>query len=161
VPYLSGVDEAIPREAARVVLVDTGNRVLLLEVEVSAAPEVTRWWFTPGGGLEAGEDARTGACREVLEETGLCLLPDDLGEVRHEQWIEFPFEGRRYRQHEVFFLVRVRPFCLDRSGWTAVEERNIVAHRWWPLTELAGTEETVYPAGLADLVASTIRSGWL
>ncbi len=160
-PYLSGVDEAIAREAARVVLVDTANRVLLFEVEAPAAPEVTRWWFTPGGGLDDGEDARTGACREVVEETGLRLLPDDLGEVRHEQTIEFPFEGRRYRQHEVFFLVRVRPFSLDRSRWTAVEQRDIVAHRWWPLAELAGTQATVYPVGLADLVASTIRSGWL
>ena len=155
------VQEPVAREAARAVLVDTDDRVLLLQAHVPHAPEVTRWWFTPGGGLKPGEDAPTALCREVLEETGLDLSPADLGPVRHEQTVEFPFEGRRYRQHEVFHLVRVQPFEVDVTRWTAVEQRDLVGHRWWPLEELAGTDQTVYPGLLAALVSSTIRSGWL
>ncbi len=152
--------EPIAREAARVVLVDPSDKVLLFEAHVPEAPVVRRWWFTPGGGLDPGEDARSGGCREVLEETGLLLEPARLGEARYEQTIDFPFEGRTYRQHEVFFVVRVDAFEVDVSRWTAVERRDIVGHRWWPLDELPHAEVPVYPETLTSLVEKAIRSGW-
>ena len=65
------------REAARVLLFDDTGRVLLAMGHDEDQPERS-WWFTIGGGIEAGEDPRAAAVREVYEETGLRLSPDDL-----------------------------------------------------------------------------------
>ena len=57
------------RVAARVVLLDPANRVLLFRyVEPWSRHAI---WATPGGGLEPGETDAAAACREVVEETGL------------------------------------------------------------------------------------------
>src|SRR5215203_951509 len=57
------------RVAARVVLLDPANRVLLFRyVEPWSRHAI---WATPGGGLEPGETDAAAARREVVEETGL------------------------------------------------------------------------------------------
>ena len=64
-----------------------GAAGLLLHRDGAAGPELllqhrAEWshhggtWGTPGGALHAGEDAATGALREVCEELG--LVPDDV-----------------------------------------------------------------------------------
>ncbi|NHB84103.1 NUDIX domain-containing protein [Tessaracoccus sp. HDW20] len=37
-----------------------------------------RWWYTLGGGIGPGEGPRQAAVREVLEESGIALAPDEL-----------------------------------------------------------------------------------
>ena len=54
------------RRAARVILLDSTNRVLLM----GFAYHGRRWWCAPGGGLEDGEGYEHAARREVAEETG-------------------------------------------------------------------------------------------
>jgi len=57
------------RVAARVVLLDPANRVLLFRyVEPWSRHAI---WATPGGGHEPGETDAAAARREVVEETGL------------------------------------------------------------------------------------------
>jgi len=141
------------REAARVVLVDENDRVLLIEMHDPARPELGWYWFTPGGGREPGETNTDCAAREVLEETGLRIEPGDLGPVVHEQVIEYGFEGSLVRQHQVFFLQRVEAFDVDTHGWEDAEVRSQRSVRWWTPEELACTSEDVYPLNLLELVA--------
>src|SRR5580692_9398562 len=143
-------DALIARQAARVLLVDARGRVLMLRGGDPARPEL-RDWFTIGGGLEDGESDREGAVRELFEESGLRAAPADLiGPVHHEV-TEFPFDGKWYRQDQVFFVLRVAEWTVDTSGFEPIEVATVDAHRWWSVDELRATEEKWYPPELADL----------
>jgi len=142
----------LEREAVRVILVDEAGRVLLIEAHDPARPDLGWYWFTPGGGLEPGESETDCAVREVLEETGLRLNPEDLGPVVHDQVIEYGFEGSLVRQHQVFLLHRVEAFYVDTRGWDAAEVRSQRKVRWWTTEELSGTNEAVYPDNLLELI---------
>jgi len=62
-----------------VALVDDQGRVLMQERDGRAASPY-QWQF-PGGGLEPGETARDAAVRELEEETGLVVDPDELTDL--------------------------------------------------------------------------------
>ncbi|GEA88837.1 NUDIX hydrolase [Cellulomonas cellasea] len=162
--WVLGADGLRFRRAARVILLDDADRVLLLRGHDLDQPERS-WWFTVGGGIDAGEDARTAAVREVREEAGLVLDPADLvGPVLTRSAI-FDFYAEHCRQDEVFFLARVEGRELtdaatsSREGWTQVELDVLDELRWWDLDELAGVELEVFPEGLVDLVRPLL-SGW-
>jgi len=147
------VTHGVERTTARVVLVDAEGRTLLLCGGDPSRPEGGQWWFTPGGGIEQGETVQDAARREVLEETGIAI--SDLGEVVLRQRIEYDFAGALVRQDEQFFVVQVpgvHPDEMSDVGWTDLERRSVVGCRWWSVSELGSTTETVYPLGLADLL---------
>jgi 8-oxo-dGTP pyrophosphatase MutT (NUDIX family) len=138
------------RKAARVVLLRSDGRVLLLRGGDPQRPEVGTWWFTPGGGLEGDESSESAARRELLEETGLDVA--EVGEVVLRREVEFQFDGMIYEQAEEFFLVRTGPFDVDTSRWTDLEIASVVEHRWWSVDDLRTTSDRIFPEGLADLV---------
>lgn len=147
-----------PRRAARVLLVDGGDRVLLLRAYDPARPD-HRYWMTPGGGLDAGESAATGAARELAEETGLRMEPESLGQPVWRETTEFPFNNRWYRQEQEFFLVRVPAWEVDTSGFDEIERNSIDGHRWWTLPELAATSDRIYPEDLPAVLCRALSGG--
>jgi 8-oxo-dGTP diphosphatase len=75
---------------ASVVLVDRRGWVLLQERDEFPVIDPEKWGFV-GGHLDVDEDPRRGAVRELEEETGVVLEPDDLMpwrdiEVFHEAY---------------------------------------------------------------------------
>jgi len=144
-------DMAIPRLAARVLLLDAAGRLLMLRGFDPARPD-SRYWFTVGGGLDPGETPLDGAVRELFEEVGLRLLPSDLTGPVHHETVRFPFDGRWYEQQQEFFVARVDAWEVDTSGQDEIELATVDAHRWWSLDELAETDERYYPPDLIDLV---------
>jgi 8-oxo-dGTP pyrophosphatase MutT (NUDIX family) len=140
------------RLAARVLLLDAQQRLLLFHGIDPQDDGAGSWWFTPGGGIDPGESGAEGAARELFEETGLRCSAAELGEPVFESEVEFAFAGVLYAQHQSFFLLRVDSHDVDTSGFEALEASAIVDHRWWTREELRSTSETVYPLGVADVL---------
>ncbi|MFF2007583.1 NUDIX hydrolase [Streptomyces sp. NPDC058195] len=145
------------RESARVLLTDERDRLLLLKFWVDPdVPGGGHGWCAPGGGVEAGESLAETAARELREETGLSVEPGTLGAVVAETsgyadlgWAEGIFR-------DVFFHLRVRSHRVDVSGLEEDERTYHAGYRWWPVADLAATDETVYPLGLAGLTAGLV-----
>ncbi|HEY0189081.1 MAG TPA: NUDIX domain-containing protein [Cellulomonas sp.] len=157
--WVPGPDGLPFRRAARVLLLDDQDRLLLVRGHDVDQPERS-WWFTVGGGIDAGESDQQAALRELREETGILLGPADLvGPVLTRSAV-FDFLARTCRQDEVFYLARVPSgLPLARDGWTAVEAELLDEMRWWPLDELAQVRIEVYPVDVAVLVRSLL-TGW-
>jgi len=160
--WVRGEDGLRFRRAARVLLLDAEDRLLLVRGHDADQPERS-WWFTVGGGIDPGESAREAALRELREETGLLL--DDaalVGPVLTRSAV-FDFFAERCRQDEEFFLARVAgavdAATTAREGWTPVELDLLDELRWWRLDDLAAETREVFPEGLPDLVRPLL-AGW-
>ncbi len=151
--WVLDVDGVPVRSAARVVLVDDAGRVLLARGHDPHEPDRS-WWYTIGGGIDAGETPRSAAVREVAEETGLVLDPADLTGPVATRTALFDFAAHTVRQHEEFFLARVPADReLSSAGWTEIELRFMDELRWWTPAEVASTREQLYPEALPTLLA--------
>ncbi|HKP43141.1 NUDIX hydrolase [Mycobacterium sp.] len=160
--------EASPREvglvsrrtSARVVLLDEDGCVLLFcgsdpAVGDGSDGPAPLWWFTVGGAVQQGETLAEAAVRELDEETGLRVDPDDmLGPVwRRDAVIDF--NGSVIRSQEMFFIHRTQRFEPSEAGRTGLERAYIHGHRWCDATmigELVAKGETVYPLQLGELL---------
>src|SRR5438128_746593 len=97
----------ILRRAARVLLIDGKDRILLIHALV---PEPTGandhdFWLTPGGGVNEGETFEEAALRELREETGVGDV--DLGPCVWMRTHVFPWDGKVYKQQERYYPVLV------------------------------------------------------
>jgi len=156
--WVRGDDGLLFRRAARVILLDERDRVLLIRGHDVDQPERS-WWFTIGGGIDAGEDALAAAVREVHEETGIVLDPAGVHGPAFTRSAIFDFYAQHCRQDEEIFVARVASSAfagIDRARWTAVEHDVIDELRWWSLDDLARVQIEVFPEQLVELVAGLL-----
>jgi len=135
-------------------VIDRDNRVLLFRFVNKGAPLAAQsFWATPGGALEAGESFADAARRELLEETGIRM--DAVGEevAVMEEFVLQLANGEYVVAEEHFFLVRIADQTLSRDHWTPLEIEVIREHRWWSISELRSTSETVFPETLVAILA--------
>jgi len=145
----------LTRTAARVVLVDHNDRVLLLS---GTDPQVaSRWWITPGGGIEPGEDLPGAATRELAEETGLLLDGDELVGPIWRRTAQFVFTGIEYQQTEFYFAARTRQPQARSGSDTAPafeapggSDGPLDGHQLGPRSEASGSGAEVGSTLVAD-----------
>jgi 8-oxo-dGTP pyrophosphatase MutT (NUDIX family) len=139
-----------PREAARVILLDPGNRVMLLRYDENGG-----FWATPGGSLEPGETHPQAVIRELREELGIQHVT--LGPHLATRTKEHPVAGRPVRQAERYYLARIPAEAVQPGAATQTD--NIRESRWWTLAEMTSTRQTIYPTGLSDLLQAVLTEG--
>ena len=140
------------RETARVMLIDEQNRIFLLKTHFDPEVGLPPRWLTPGGGIDQGETTLQTAVRELLEETGLKIEPENLGEpvlVASGRWDWA--DGLNYHTYkDTIYEHQVSSFEPDTSGFIQDEHRDILEFRWWSIEELLASEEALAPHDLRD-----------
>jgi ADP-ribose pyrophosphatase YjhB (NUDIX family) len=134
------------RRAARVILLDPADRVLLLE---ATAEEGRASWVVPGGGVRPWETFEAAATREVAEETGLTVNVGRCVWTRHRV---FAWKGDVASQYERYFAAR----CDGRVKASIGRDVPARAHRWWTVEEIERSPEEFTPSGLAELLRSIV-----
>jgi ADP-ribose pyrophosphatase YjhB (NUDIX family) len=135
------------RTAARVVLLDDADRVLLLS---GTDPRVgSRWWITPGGGVEGGESLPDAARRELAEETGLLLGAGELVGPIWRRVARFTFTGVDYEQTEFYFAARAPRSGAAAAAGPEVQRNHGIGD--------AGVEGS--PSGSTMVAASLVAAG--
>ena len=143
------------RPAARAVIVDEDERILLVRFEFDDGP----LWATPGGGLEPGETVVEGLRRELVEEVGL----RDFTDPPHLWHQEVVAEGHATGYDGVlndYFLIRTAAF--DPAGTLSAAElraENVHAMKWWTRSELAAHKGRFAPRDLPALIDRLLTAG--
>ncbi|MEV5003223.1 NUDIX hydrolase [Nocardioides sp. LML1-1-1.1] len=125
-----GQGEPTRRTVARVLPVSDQGTVLLLLGCDPAVPEV-RYWFTIGGAADPGESLAAAGARELREETGLRVEPEELGEPFGTFEVEFSWNGRSYVNESTLFAVGVEETPISFEGLDLLESQSIFDARWW------------------------------
>lgn len=144
---------AIRRKACRALLLTPDSEILLIKVSNPSS----EWagWVTPGGGVESGESEAEGLRRELAEELGFSNVTEE-----SKVWTrfhEFQWNGNRYEQDEVYFLIRTEKFQPSPDApLTETEILDFKEMRWWPLDEIRRSNENFVPRQLADHLSQLI-----
>ncbi|ADB31679.1 NUDIX hydrolase [Kribbella flavida DSM 17836] len=148
----------VRRTTARVLPVRPDGKVLLLHGWDPLKPE-TPYWFTIGGGVEAGETVIQAGLRELREEVGILLPPEALGEPVATNTIQFEWGGCRIIQHQTFFAVGVDAVEVTFANQEALELQTISAHGWWHPDALEATGQAAHVTipGLLRLAVAAIN----
>ena len=144
------------RQTARVLPVDAEGRVLLLHGWDPRRPDEP-YWFTIGGGADAGESMPHAAARELREETGIRVDPEQLGEPIAQNTIEFSWAGYQITQGQVFYAVLISSAEVSLDGLDPLERATTDKYAWLSAEDLEAGEPLADP-DLPALVRSAVAT---
>lgn len=142
------------RDTARGLIFDPHDRLLLIQYAAAidvdpARPGLRAFWFTPGGGLEAGESHEEALRRELAEEIGVTGATIGPHVARRETPLLLFREPRFVRER--YFVVRLPSPAIDTALLAETESDPVLEVRWWPLAALEATTDVIEPRSLVAL----------
>lgn len=140
------------RVAVRAVILCAEQEVLLL---CRRGWDHRRCWFTPGGGIEAGESHAQCLQRELIEELGLESFEVE-GLLGRHDFVSLNGTVPSRNEHYIYLVRagRVEPVMRDCG-----ERQGLEDIRWFPLAELSDPPEPIYPIGLGECVLRQLAGG--
>ena len=141
------------RSAARIIVRSRdaeGDRRVLLFQDTDPGIPGSRWWVTPGGGIDPGETEHQAAVRELEEETGLVISEAELQGPVARRVAVHGYSDQVLEQGEVFVLVDVDRFEVSTAGFTEKEKVTLLDHGWFSAAEMQEME--VWPHHLPGVV---------
>jgi 8-oxo-dGTP pyrophosphatase MutT (NUDIX family) len=137
-PDVGTEDRPLERAAARVILLDPDDRILLASFSPNVGEAI---WTAPGGGLDPGEDHEQAARRELREELAIDV---ELGPWVWSRRATFSFRGVWIDQAERWYLARTASAEVAATSPDAGMDRV----RWWTREELHRTDDRLAPREL-------------
>jgi TDG/mug DNA glycosylase family protein len=144
--------EPVERPGVRAAVLDRRQRLLLVKF-VDSVGQV--WWATPGGGILEGESQEGALRRELEEEVGLTGF--ELGPAIWVREPTFAWNGRLLRVRERIYLVRVE--AHEPRPTVDLRAEDVHDVRWWTLSELEATDETLVPKRLPGFLCELLERG--
>lgn len=144
------------REAARALVLDPDDRVLLVRFEF---PVNGTRWALPGGGMERDETPVDAIRRELVEEVGLHVA--DIGplvwtRLHHVPFFDGSFDGQREQIH----LVRSAAFDpVPTLSWLQMNAEFVFELRWWTVDEIDTHPGPFVPGALGTHLRSLLTDG--
>jgi ADP-ribose pyrophosphatase YjhB (NUDIX family) len=148
-----GSDALTTRATARVLVLSSDERVLLIRHAVKRDGEPFVFWATPGGRIEPGERPEDAAVRELREELQLDLTVE--GPV-HEMRDRFCDSGVWVASSDTFFVAVCDQPPTSPHGATAEEMRALAEARWWTIDQIERSVERIFPPDLAVLLRAIV-----
>lgn len=147
------------RPTARVLLLDPGDRLLLMRGRGSHLPDAPTVWWTVGGGARVGETLHETALREIREEAGIEDV--ELGPVvwRREA-VLLMADGAHSLLEESYFVARCAGAEPDRSGWDAHEQALCDDIRWWSPADLPQIADVLFPERMLELLPAILAGDY-
>lgn len=117
-----------------------GDEVLL--TKMSERTRIAGRWTLPGGGIDHGEDPREALVREVHEETGLYVDPDEVLDVHSTHFVGPRSDGlvEDYHGVHIIFRATVRPDSEGVEPRVLEKNSSTEQSRWVPLQEARSLE---------------------
>ena len=146
---------AVDRNAVGVLPINDRGEVLLLQGFEPTHPDQL-FWFSVGGGIEAGEDDREAVVREMAEETGITASTQSLLGPFISETAEFSWGNYDVTQHQGWWAVKVGDPSVSFAGLDEFEQSTTVGHRWWTPDDLASAGQT-YAPGLVEQMRTALQ----
>lgn len=143
------------RPAARVVLLDSDRRVLLINSVDPFDAAKRPWWEIPGGGMDPGETSEQAAAREIVEETGITEF--ELGPCIWTQQVQFTFAGMFFDSDERIHVAWCDGGVFAPRHLELYEAMAFRGARWWEAGELIESDEVLLPPRLREFLEPIVN----
>jgi ADP-ribose pyrophosphatase YjhB (NUDIX family) len=139
-------------------VLDGAGRVLLIRCVAMRRDGEFAFWLTPGGEIEAGEEPKAAAVRELREELGLEV--EVTGPVYTEA-NQFEHQGEMRDNVDFVFVARCGEGEPMLRGVTVDEIELMREIRWWTVEEIEAAPpggDRIFPVNLAERVLAVARA---
>ncbi len=143
------------RRAARVVVLDPADRILLINARDPFGGDRRGWWEIPGGGIDRGEQTHDAVRRELWEEAG--IRDAEIGPCVWTQTVRFTFAGLRFDQDEWVHVARCDGSAARPGGLEALEALAFGEQRWWSLDQLLEARPRTIPYRLVEFLPPLLQ----